>query len=66
MNNIRPNDPPIPDYRWVPGKPDPKQHNSTGGCFGCDFRSLNTGIRCSRIPCQTKPGMVAQLVQGAA
>jgi hypothetical protein len=56
----RPGDPPIPAYRWVPGTPD---HNgSPNGCKGCDFRPLSTDIRCSRIPCQRHPGLVAQLI----
>lgn len=55
------NDPPIPDYRWVPGTPD--KNGSPNGCNGCDFRKLSTGIRCSRIPCQTKPGLVAKIVK---
>lgn len=58
----RPNDPPIPDYRWVPGTPD--QNGSRNGCNGCAFKSfIKTGIRCSRIPCQTKPGLVAELIE---
>lgn len=56
----RPGDPPIPDYRWVVGKPD--RNGSTNGCTGCDFRPLSTGIRCSRIPCQRHPGRVAQII----
>ncbi len=56
------NDPPIPDYVWVPATPDPRYHGSTGGCFGCDNRSLSTGIRCSRIPCQAKPCQVIKFV----
>lgn len=56
----RPGDPPIPDYRWVPGTPD--KHGSPNGCNGCAFRPLSTGIRCSRIPCHRHPGMVAQLI----
>lgn len=52
------NDPPIPDYVFVTGKPD--QNGSTGGCNGCDFRHMRE-IRCSRIPCQTKPNMIAKL-----
>ena len=59
----RPSDPPIPDYRWVPGSPD--RHGSTAGCAGCDFRR-QLSIRCSRIPCQTRPGMMAKIInQGA-
>ena len=54
-------EPPIPDYVFVPCEPDPKT-GLTGGCFGCDFRPLSTGIRCSRIPCQTRQGMVAKIV----
>lgn len=53
-------DPPIPDYRWVPGTPD--RHGSTHGCSGCAFRKM-LEIRCSRIPCQNKPGLVAQLTK---
>lgn len=58
----RPGEPPIPDYRWVPGKPD--QHGSTNGCTGCAFRPLSTGIRCSRIPCHIPKhsGLVAELI----
>ncbi len=55
----KPGDPPIPDYHWVPGTPD--RNGSIGGCNGCDFRQLSTGIRCSRIPCQRHPSMVAKL-----
>lgn len=58
----RPGDPPIPDYRWVPGTPDPKYHGTANGCNGCAFRR-QLAIRCSRIPCQTKPGFVAQLIE---
>jgi hypothetical protein len=58
----RQGDPPIPPYRWVPGTLDPK-YGSPNGCNGCAFRSFTaTKIRCSRIPCQIKPGMVAQLI----
>ena len=57
----RPGDPDIPAYRWVPGTPD--KNGSTNGCTGCAFRSFTaTKIRCSRIPCQRYPGLVAQLV----
>lgn len=57
----RPGDPPIPDYHWVPGTPD--KNGSPYGCNGCDFRAFTkTGIRCSRIPCQRHPGMVAELI----
>jgi hypothetical protein len=59
------NDPPIPAYSWVPTTPDPRYHGSQGGCNGCAFRKM-PDIRCSRIPCQTKPGMVAQLIQEVA
>jgi hypothetical protein len=55
----RPGDPPIPDYRWVPGTPD--HHGSLNGCNGCAFRKM-ADIRCSRIPCQRHPGLVAQLI----
>lgn len=58
----RPSDPAVPPYRMVPGKPDPYYHNSTGGCYGCAFRRMSE-IRCSRIPCQRYPGMVAELVK---
>jgi hypothetical protein len=54
INNSQIKDPPIPDYKWVQG--------IDNGCTGCAFRPLSTGIRCSRIPCQRYPGMVAQLV----
>ena len=58
----RPGEPDVPDYRWVPGKPDPV-HHSVGGCTGCAFRRFTeTKIRCSRIPCQLHPGKVAELV----
>jgi hypothetical protein len=53
-------DPPIPDFRWVPGTPD--KNGSSNGCNGCAFRS-QTQIRCSRIPCQRHPGLVAELTQ---
>lgn len=55
------NDPPIPNHVWVPGTLD--RNGSPKGCTGCDFRPLSTGIRCSRIPCQTKPGLVARIVK---
>lgn len=59
----RPGDPPIPDYCWVPGTPDPKNHYTVYGCNGCAFRSfVATKIRCSRIPCQKYPGQVAKLI----
>lgn len=58
----RPGDPPIPDYHWVSATPDPRYNGSTGGCNGCAFRPLSTGIRCSRIPCQRHPGLVAELI----
>lgn len=58
----RPGDPDIPPYRFVPGTPDPK-YGSPNGCTGCAFRSFTaTKIRCSRIPCQRYPGMVAELI----
>lgn len=58
----RPGDPPTPAYRWVPGTPDLK-YGSPNGCTGCAFRSFTaTKIRCSRIPCQRYPGMVAELI----
>ena len=60
----RPGDPPIPDYRWVPGTPDPK-YSSPNGCTGCAFRK-QLAIRCSRIPCQRYPGMVAELIHDGA
>ena len=53
-------DPPIPDYRWVPGTPD--KCGSSNGCNGCAFRRMPT-IRCSLIPCQRYPGLVAELVK---
>jgi hypothetical protein len=63
----RPGEPPVPEYRWVPGEPDPRYHYSTGGCYGCDFRR-RSDIRCSRIPCHIPAyrNMVAKLVKGAA
>jgi len=54
---------PIPDYRWVPGTPD--KNGSPNGCNGCAFRKMPE-IRCSRIPCQHKPGLVAQLIKETA
>lgn len=60
----RPGEPEIPDYRWVPGPPDPNRYGSTAGCYGCAFKSFtSTKIRCSRIPCQRHPGMVAELIE---
>lgn len=56
----RPGEPAIPEYRWVQ-KPDPAT-GSPNGCYGCAFRRMSE-IRCSRIPCQRKPGFVAELVQ---
>ena len=58
----RPGEPEVPEYRWVQ-KPDPKT-TSTGGCYGCAFRK-QSAIRCSRIPCQTRPGYVAELIEKA-
>lgn len=52
----------IPEYRWVQGKPDPHYHGSTGGCFGCAFRPMTSGIKCSDIPCQRYPGMIAEFI----
>jgi hypothetical protein len=57
----RPGEPEVPPYRFAPGEPDPYYHGSTGGCYGCAFRRMPE-IRCSRIPCQRYPGMVAQLI----
>ena len=59
MNDTRPSDPPIPEYRFVPGQPD--RHGSPNGCKGCAFRHM-PDIQCSRIPCQRHPGMVAELI----
>lgn len=58
----RPNDPPIPDYRFV-AKPDPNRYGTTSGCYGCAFRR-QLAIRCSRIPCHVgaNRGMVAELI----
>lgn len=56
----RPGEPDIPPYHFVPGTPDPV-HGSPNGCTGCAFRKMPE-IRCSRIPCQRHPGMVAQLI----
>lgn len=53
------NDPAIPDYKFIPGVPD--ELGRTGGCNGCVFR-FDLNIRCSRIPCQKHPGMIAQLI----
>lgn len=60
MTLALPGDPPIPEYRFVPGTPD--KNGSTNGCNGCAFRKL-TGVRCSRIPCQRYLGMVAELMK---
>lgn len=50
-------EPEVPEYRWVQGDPiDPN------GCTGCAFQ-FRLFIRCSRIPCQNHPGMVAELVR---
>jgi len=54
----RPGEPPVPAYVFVPGTPD--RNGSGSGCNGCDFRR-RLDIRCSRIPCQRYPGMVARL-----
>ena len=61
----RPGEPDVPAYRWVLGTPD--KNGSPNGCNGCAFRRM-PDIRCSRIPCQRYPGMVAELldVKGAA
>lgn len=56
----RPGEPDIPAYRFV-SKPDPNNHGSTTGCYGCAFRRM-LEIRCSRIPCQRHPTMVAELL----
>jgi hypothetical protein len=56
----RPGEANIPDYRFVPGTPDPV-YGSPNGCTGCAFRK-QLAIRCSRIPCQRFPGMVAELI----
>lgn len=55
-------EPAIPAYRFV-AKPDPNNHYSTTGCYGCAFRYMQE-IRCSRIPCHTlaNRGMVAELI----
>lgn len=50
----------IPAYRWVPGTPD--KNGSTNGCNGCAFRRMPE-IKCSQIPCQRYPGLVAQLIK---
>ena len=60
VTSDRPDDPPIPDYKWVPGVPD--EYSRVNGCTGCDFRPLSTSIRSSRIPCQRHPWMVAQTI----
>lgn len=57
----RPREPDVPEYRWVPGTPDPNYFGSNGGCNGCAFRRM-LAIRCSRIPCQARPGWVAELI----
>lgn len=56
-------EPEIPPYRWesVPD-PRPENYGATSGCYGCDFKPLSTGIRCSRIPCQTRPNQVAKII----
>ena len=58
----RPGEPPVPAYEFVPGEPDPKNHGTTNGCYGCAF-AKQLAIRCSRVPCQRYPGMVARLVE---
>lgn len=56
----RPGEPEIPEFTWV-SIPDPGNYGSTSGCYGCAFRRMPE-IRCSRIPCQRHPNMVARLV----
>ena len=56
----RPGELPVPDYVFVPGKPD--KDGIRGGCTGCAFRHMPE-VRCSRIPCHRFPGLVAQLVK---
>lgn len=56
----RPGEPEIPTYRWVQ-KPDPDNYGTTTGCYGCAFRR-QSAVRCSRIPCQTRPYQVAELI----
>lgn len=51
-----------PPYEWVPGTPD-RKYGSPNGCNGCDFRPLAAQVRCSDIPCQRHPGMVARIVK---
>ena len=50
----------IPAYRWVPGTPD--KNGSINGCSGCAFRRMPE-IKCSQIPCQRYPGLVAELIK---
>lgn len=52
-----------PPYKWVPTTPDPRYHGSQGGCNGCDFRPLASQVRCSDIPCQRHPGLVARIIK---
>lgn len=59
--NQRISEPDIPPYRWE-AVPDPNKYGVTTGCYGCDFKPLSTGIRCSRIPCQQRPGQVAKII----
>lgn len=59
-SQTRPGEPEVPPYRFVPGTPDPV-YRSPSGCTGCAFRRMSE-IRCSRIPCQLHPGMVAELI----
>lgn len=54
-------EPEIPPYRWE-SVPDPTKYGATAGCYGCDFKPLSTGIRCSRIPCQLRPNQVAKII----
>lgn len=61
----RPGEPDVPEYRWIPAPPNPSCYNSITGCYGCAFHKQLV-IRCSRIPCQTRPTMVAELVDPTA
>lgn len=49
----------IPAYKWAAGALD--DNGSTNGCNGCAFRKMSE-IKCSLIPCQLYPGMVARLI----
>lgn len=52
----------IPEYIFVPQKPDSTKDGMMGGCYGCDFRG-RLDIRCSQIPCQKHPYKVAKITE---